>query len=139
MEKQGKLSRSEAAAALGVTPKTLYMWERTGKIPAPERDWRNWRWYSPEQVAVIRAELLGPKVVAEPELPLALELSTRNRLMGTVKQVSSDKGLAEVTLILDGGQEMAALIPAASARRMGLQPGSRVLAFVRETDVILGT
>src|SRR5204863_326701 len=63
---QSGWTRTEVAAALDVTPRTLYNWEREGKIPAPERDRRGWRRYTEEQVAGLR-QLLG--VTSPPTVP----------------------------------------------------------------------
>ena len=41
----GKLTITEAAEMVGVTPKTLMRWEATGKVKKAKRDWRGWRLY----------------------------------------------------------------------------------------------
>jgi molybdopterin-binding protein len=138
MEKQGMLTRSEAAAALGVTPKTLYMWERDGKIKHAERDWRGWRWYAPADIAEIRAELRGVRRAAEPMLPMALDLSAKNRLAGMVLTISGDSVVSEVVLMLEGGEEVAAVIPRSEVERLGLKVGDQAVAFINAMDVMIG-
>jgi len=41
----GKLTISDIAKKVGVTPKTLVRWEKSGKIKRPKRDWKGWRVY----------------------------------------------------------------------------------------------
>ena len=45
MGRNSKLTITEVAIRLGVTPKTIMRWERAGKVGAPKRDWRGWRVY----------------------------------------------------------------------------------------------
>lgn len=132
------MSRSEAAAALGVTPKTLYIWERSGRIKTPERDWRNWRWYTPKEIALIRTELLGSDEPDTPVLPLALEISARNSFAGTIREINGDGLLVEIVMQLDGGQELVAVITRSSMKRLGLRVGSKAVAFIKATEVMIG-
>jgi adenine-specific DNA-methyltransferase len=37
---------TQLADALGVVPKTIIRWEKSGKIKKPKRDWRGWRVYT---------------------------------------------------------------------------------------------
>lgn len=41
----GKLTITEVAARIGVTPKTIIRWEKSGKVSRSKRDWRGWRIY----------------------------------------------------------------------------------------------
>ena len=50
MQKNSKLTITEVAERLGVTPKTIMRWERTGKVNASKRDWRGWRIYEESDV-----------------------------------------------------------------------------------------
>lgn len=55
-EKPGaRLTITEAARLVGVSPKTLLRWEKAGKTPRPQRDWRGWRVYEEEDLAELRA------------------------------------------------------------------------------------
>ena len=139
MDKRGLLSRSQAAAALGVTPKTLYTWERAGKIKGPERDWRGWRWYAPADIAAIRNELLGAPEPEGPTLPLGLDISAQNRFEGTIRQISGDSVLCEVVMDLESGQQsVTAIVTREAVRRLGLKVGGKAIAFVNASDVMLG-
>ena len=46
----GRLSISEAAQKLEVAPKTLMRWEKSGKVKKAKRDWRGWRFYTPDDL-----------------------------------------------------------------------------------------
>ncbi len=41
----GRMTITEVAEIIGVTPKTIIRWERAGKVNRPKRDWRGWRVY----------------------------------------------------------------------------------------------
>jgi len=51
---KGRLSITEVAKTLGVTPRTIMRWEKSGKIKRSKRDWRGWRFYAREDVEEIR-------------------------------------------------------------------------------------
>ncbi len=46
----GKLTITEAAKMVGVTPKTIMRWEATGKVKKAKRDWRGWRFYDSDDI-----------------------------------------------------------------------------------------
>jgi len=50
-----RLTITEAARLVGVSPKTLLRWEKAGKTPRPKRDWRGWRVYEEEDLAQLQA------------------------------------------------------------------------------------
>ncbi len=51
----GRMTISEVARRVGVTPKTLLRWEKAGKTPKPKRDWRGWRAYEQEDLSKLLA------------------------------------------------------------------------------------
>jgi excisionase family DNA binding protein len=51
----GRLTITEAAERVGVSPKTLLRWEKAGKTPRPKRDWRGWRVYEQEDLSELIA------------------------------------------------------------------------------------
>ena len=143
-------TRSQVADRLGVTSKTLYTWEKEGKIEPPERDWRGWRLYSEEQVTTLQA-LLQPKLAAPPSayqprnvslnslrnaMP-ALDISARNRLSGTVKSIDIEGVMAEVVIDLGAGNEIVSVITRSSIERLGLTVGSDAVALVKATEVMI--
>jgi molybdopterin-binding protein len=124
---------------LDITPKTLASWEKSGRIPAPERDWRGWRLYDEDAVAAIR-QALG--TTARPEASAigsdqALRVSARNQLRGTVKEISGDGVLCEVVLDLGGGHEIVSVITRSSVQRLGLHVGVVATAMIKSTEVLL--
>jgi molybdopterin-binding protein len=133
-----KLTRGEAAAALGLDKRTLAEWERIGRIPAPERDHRGWRYYEAETIAKIRTDLLGGDELRQPPLSLgALEISAENRLEGIVRKMTRSGSQWEVSISLASGEEITAHASAAAISRLGLRVGDRAVAVFRAADVML--
>jgi len=66
-----------------------------------------------------------------------MKLSARNMLKGKVKQVNAGAINTEVTVALDGGNEVVSVITKASAERLGLAPGQEVYAVIKATNVII--
>jgi molybdopterin-binding protein len=137
------LTRTEVCQLLGVSPKSLYLWERDGHIPRPRRDRRNWRVYSPADVAAIQ-RFLGTELREETERPYPRRgaprvdgLSARNQLVGTVVGMSRGGLLCEVVVRLGDGQEITSVITARSADRLGLRRGREVTAVIKATEVML--
>ena len=50
----GRLTITDVAKSVGVTPRTIMRWEKAGKIRKPKRDWRGWRFYYKEDLAEIK-------------------------------------------------------------------------------------
>lgn len=50
-----RLTITDVAKALGVTPRTIMRWEKAKKIKKPKRDWRGWRFYHKEDMEEIKA------------------------------------------------------------------------------------
>jgi DNA-binding transcriptional MerR regulator len=42
----GRMTITDVAQKIGVTPKTIVRWEKSGKVNRPKRDWRGWRVYN---------------------------------------------------------------------------------------------
>ena len=41
----GRMTITDVAQRIGVTPKTIVRWEKSGKVNRSKRDWRGWRVY----------------------------------------------------------------------------------------------
>jgi len=67
-----------------------------------------------------------------------MQLSTRNRLPGTIVDVVKGEAAAKVTLQV-GDNHMVALITRESADELGLEAGKQVTALVKATDVMILT
>lgn len=122
---------------LHITPKTLSSWEKSGRIPSPERDWRGWRQYDEAAIAAIRKELGIGETAPAPDGDQTLQVSARNRLQGVVKEIAGDGVLCEVVLDLGNGQEIVSVITRSSVQRLGLKPGVTATALVKATEVLL--
>ncbi|MCW5947413.1 MAG: TOBE domain-containing protein [Fimbriimonadales bacterium] len=138
MKHPDKLTRAEAAEALGVSAKTLASWEKSGRIPAPERDFRGWRLYDRKVIQEMRRKLIGGDEESQPSLEIpGMELSARNRLTGIVKEISTGSVICEVILELATGDQVASIISRSSLRRLGLRVGDRATAVIKSTDVMI--
>lgn len=67
-----------------------------------------------------------------------MELSARNQLKGTVRNVKVGAIMAEVVIEIAAGQELVAEITKGSVERLGLKAGDTVTAIIKSTEVILG-
>ena len=138
MRHPDKLTRKEAADALGVTTKTLAEWEKRGKIQTPDRDSRGWRLYDPEMVAEIRRRMIGGDEKTQPSLAIpALEVSARNRFSGIVKEISGDNVLCEVVIELPDGRQVVGVVTRSGVRRLRLRVGDPATALIKATDVMI--
>lgn len=66
-----------------------------------------------------------------------LRLSARNQLAGTVSGVRTGAVNSELTLALDAGGSVTAVVTEASVKDLGLAPGSRATAFFKASSVIV--
>ena len=67
-----------------------------------------------------------------------MKLSTRNRLPGTIMEVTKGEVAAKVSLRV-GDNHMVALISRESVDDLGLQTGMKITALVKATDVVILT
>lgn len=67
-----------------------------------------------------------------------MQLSTRNRLPGTITEVVKGEAAAKVSIRV-GDNQMVALITRESAEELGLEVGQEVTALVKATDVMVLT
>ncbi len=65
------------------------------------------------------------------------KVSARNQLHGTVRAITPGAVNAELTLDIDGGGHIVAIITEASVLALGLAPGARATALVKASDLIL--
>lgn len=51
----GKMTITDVADRIGVTPKTIIRWEKARKVTIAKRDWRGWRIYDKSDLKKLRA------------------------------------------------------------------------------------
>jgi molybdopterin-binding protein len=66
-----------------------------------------------------------------------MQLSARNQIAGTIKNVKLGGVMAEVLVEIAGGQELVSVITRASAEQLQLQQGDQVTVVVKSTEVML--
>ena len=65
-----------------------------------------------------------------------VELSARNQLRGTIRDIKLGAVMAEVVLDV-GGQEVVSAITRSSVESMGLKVGDAALAVIKSTEVMI--
>jgi molybdopterin-binding protein len=65
-----------------------------------------------------------------------MKLSARNKLPGTVKSINRGEAIANVELDISG-QRLVASITVEAAQELGLEEGSRVIAVIKASDVLI--
>ncbi|HBB33776.1 MAG TPA: transporter [Cyanobacteria bacterium UBA8803] len=66
-----------------------------------------------------------------------MEISARNTIKGTVKQLMPGAVNTEVTLEIAPGVEVTAIITKSSGERLGLEEGKEAYAVIKASDVML--
>ena len=67
-----------------------------------------------------------------------MKISARNVLAGTVQNVTKGAVNSEITITLQGGEKMTAIITNDSADRLELKNGKPAFAVIKASDVMLG-
>jgi molybdate transport system regulatory protein len=67
-----------------------------------------------------------------------MQISARNQIIGTIKQIKQDAIMAELTIQIEGGAELVSVITASSVQHLGLAEGKQVAVVIKSTDVMLG-
>ena len=117
------LTAGEAARRLGISLDTLRRWDREGRIRT-RRDRANRRLVPASEVERLR----GPSTPHE--------LSARNRLSGTVREVKVEGLLAQVE-IEAGPFRIVSVITREAAEELALEPGDPATAVVKATSIMV--
>lgn len=122
----------EAASLLGVSDDTVRRWIDSGALDAT-RDER-------DRLVVEGADLaaFARASASAPPDGLGIGSSARNRFVGLVTRIVSDTVMSEVEMQC-GPFAVVSLMSTESVRRLGLVPGSRAVAVVKATTVIVDT
>jgi molybdopterin-binding protein len=68
-----------------------------------------------------------------------MNISARNILKGTIKDIVHGEVNSEVTIELPGGQEIISIITTASLERLQLARSKEVYAVIKSSDVLIAT
>lgn len=66
-----------------------------------------------------------------------MQISARNTLQGTVKQINHGVVNTEVVIELPGGQEIVSIVTKSSAERLGLAVGKPAYAVIKASNVMV--
>lgn len=123
----------QAAELLGVSDDTVRRWINHGKLAAT---------LDPAGRKVIASEDLAEfsrtNAPAPPPDPLSVGISARNRFVGLVTKVISDKVMTRVEMQC-GPFTVVSLVSTEAAQELKLQPGSVAVAVVKATTVLVET
>ncbi len=122
----------EAAELLGVSDDTVRRWIAAGLVPAEEDA-------SGRQV-ILGADLAAraQEVANAAEDRTQVSRSARNRFVGIVTGILSDTVMAQVEMQC-GTNRVVSLMSSEAVRDLGLEVGSRAVAVVKATMVIVET
>lgn len=67
-----------------------------------------------------------------------MKLSARNQLPGTVTAVTAGATTTQVTIDIGHGLVVTASITHTAAEELGLKPGTKAVAVIKASDVIVG-
>ncbi|HET6499499.1 MAG TPA: helix-turn-helix transcriptional regulator [Amycolatopsis sp.] len=123
---------SEVAELLGVSDDTVRRWVRAGQLTAGTD--------SAGRKVIEGADLalFAREQAARPEDPSTVGRSARNRFVGLVTEVITDKVMAQVELQC-GPYRVVSLMSTEAVRELGLKPGALAVAVVKATQVVVET
>lgn len=123
---------AEAARFLGVSDDTVRRWTENGSL-TPVKD-------DSGRLAVDGLELanLARQQAQLPDDPARVGSSARNRFVGLVTGITTDKVMAQVELQC-GPFRVVSLMSSEAVRELGLELGSVATAVVKATTVIIET
>lgn len=120
---------SEAAELLGVSDDTIRRWIDSGRLASSSAD-------GPQSVDGKSLAELAIDNAKEQTDDRKTKISARNRFVGLVTRVDIH-GLAAIIEIQSGSNHLVSMITADSARALGLEVGSKAIASVKSTDVVI--
>lgn len=123
---------SEAATLLGVSDDTVRRWVDAGTLPAGVDAAGRKVVEGADLAAYLRAQ------AGTPNDPTGIGRSARNRFVGLVTEVITDKVMAQVELQC-GPHRVVSLMSTEAVRELGLAPGVLAVAVVKATQVVVET
>jgi molybdopterin-binding protein len=125
---------AEAAEILAVSDDTVRRWVETGRIPSQRTDGR--ATVSGPDLAEFAEQLAESGEVADRDRTRASSGSARTRMSGIVTRVKRDTVMAQVEMIC-GPYRVVSLMSSDAADELGLEPGTRAIASVKSTNVVV--
>jgi len=122
----------DAALYLGVSDDTVRRWIESGLLDSEKDD------SGRTVVDGLALARLAKQNAVLPVDPSDVGRSARNRFVGLVTEIISDKVMAQVELQC-GPHRVVSLMSSEAVRDLGLEPGSVAIAVVKATTVIVET
>ena len=124
---------AEAASLLGVSDDTVRRWIDSGRVAATSDQ-------GPAEIAGVDLAALAMSLSEQPDRDgtRASAVSARNRLAGVVVAVKKDAVMAQVDMIC-GPYRLVSLLSTEAVEELALEPGSRIVASVKSTNVVVET
>jgi molybdopterin-binding protein len=122
----------EAAGFLGVSDDTVRRWVETGALSSTNDD------SGRKVVDAYRLAMFARRQASTVPNPLGVASSARNRFVGLVTDIQTDKVMAQVELQC-GPFRVVSLMSSEAVRDLGLELGSVAVAVVKSTTVIVET
>jgi molybdopterin-binding protein len=123
---------ADAAKLLGVSDDTVRRWVEAGALPV-QTDASNRKVIDGAALAVFAREQANT-----PPDPSDVQRSARNRLVGLVTSVVTDRVMAQVEMQC-GSHRIVSLMSTEAVREMGLEPGALAVAVIKSTTVVVET
>jgi molybdopterin-binding protein len=122
----------EAAGFLGVSDDTVRRWVETGALSSTNDD------SGRKVVDAYQLAMFARRQASTVPNPLGVASSARNRFVGLVTDIQTDKVMAQVELQC-GPFRVVSLMSSEAVRDLGLELGSVAVAVVKSTTVIVET
>lgn len=122
----------DAAHYLGVSADTVRRWVEDGTLTSTKAT------SGVTMLDGLELAHLARQRAVLPEDPSGMESSARNRFVGLVTRVVTDKVMAQVELQC-GPHRVVSLMSAEAVSELALEPGSVAVAVVKSTTVIVET
>ncbi|MBV9060019.1 MAG: helix-turn-helix transcriptional regulator [Pseudonocardiales bacterium] len=123
---------AEAAELLGVSDDTVRRWIDSGRLPV-DRELSRWMEIDGATLADFAQKLAHPAHDSS-----WVSRSARNQLVGLVTKVITDSVMAQIEMQC-GPHRIVSLMSTEAVRELGLEPGSRAVAVVKSTQVVVET
>lgn len=128
------LKPKDAAKVIGISYPTIKKWIYEGKIESVKTPGGHYRILGKEIERLTgddRTMTANRKTATMPEL-----ISVRNRLSGTITNISYEGLFAEVTVDI-GGQSIVSIITRRGCEEMRLRKGTQAFALFKATEVMI--